>query len=114
MAIKKIKILGTVLELPAKQHCQFSLLSNCKNGPNGLNWQCCLAGSSKRVPGILIFSIAMDADYSMDLISIETHAPQFIGHNTFFLGSVTSLLRIHGHFEPVYLLQVNKNDDEEH
>ena len=23
MAIKKIKILGTVLELPAKQHCQF-------------------------------------------------------------------------------------------
>ena len=25
MAIEKIKILGAVLELPAKQHCQFSL-----------------------------------------------------------------------------------------
>jgi hypothetical protein len=24
MAIEKIKILGAVLELPAKQHCQFS------------------------------------------------------------------------------------------
>ena len=25
MAIEKIQILGAVLELPAKQHCQFSL-----------------------------------------------------------------------------------------
>jgi hypothetical protein len=24
MAIEKIKILGAILELPAKQHCQFS------------------------------------------------------------------------------------------
>ena len=37
-----------------------------KNGPNGLNWQCSLAGSSKRVPKILIFSIAMGADYSFE------------------------------------------------
>jgi hypothetical protein len=60
MAIKKIKILGAVLELPAKQHCQFSPF-----GPifevNGLDWQCYLAGSSKMALRILIFSIAMDA-----------------------------------------------------
>jgi hypothetical protein len=31
------------------------------NGPNGLNWHCCLAGSSKTAPRILIFSIAMGA-----------------------------------------------------
>jgi hypothetical protein len=32
-----------------------------KNGPNGLNWQCSLAASSKTAPMILIFSIAMGA-----------------------------------------------------
>ena len=59
-----------------------------ENGPNGLNWQCCLAGSSKMAPRILIFSIDMGADYSIDLISIETYTPQFIGHNKIILGSV--------------------------
>ena len=48
----------------------------------------CLAGSSKTAPRILIFSIAMGADYSIELISIDTYAPQFIGHNNIFLGSV--------------------------
>jgi hypothetical protein len=28
----------------------------------------------------------MGADYSFELISIETYAPQFIGHNKIFLG----------------------------
>ena len=37
---------------------------------NRLNWQCCLAGSSKTVPRILIFSIAMGANYSWEPISI--------------------------------------------
>ena len=37
--------------------------------------------------------MAMGADYSFELISIETYAPQFIGHNKFFLGSV-SLARL--------------------
>ena len=32
----------------------------------------------------------MGADYSFELISIETYAPQFIGRNKFFLGSVKS------------------------
>jgi hypothetical protein len=57
MAIEKIKILGAVLELPAKQHCQFSPF-----GPifqvNGLDWQCYLAGSFKTATRFLIFSIA--------------------------------------------------------
>ena len=55
---------------------------------NRLNWQCCLAGSSKTADGILIFSIAMGADYSFELISIETYALQFIGRNKFFLDRV--------------------------
>ena len=37
---------------------------------------------------ILVFLIAMGADYSFELISIETYAPQFFGHNKIFLGSV--------------------------
>ena len=58
MTIAKIKILGAILELPAKQHCQFSTF-----GPifevNGLDWQRYLAGCSKTAPRILIFSIAL-------------------------------------------------------
>jgi hypothetical protein len=54
MAIEKIKILGAVLELLAKQHCQFSQ-------------------STKK----MIFSMAMGADYTFELISIKTSAPQF-------------------------------------
>ena len=34
---------------------------------NGLNWQCYLAGSSKTAPRILIFSIAIGADYSYEM-----------------------------------------------
>ena len=74
MAIEKIKILGAVLELPAKQHCQFSPFGSIFE-VNCYNWQCYLGGSSKTAPGILIFSIAMDADYTLELISIKTCAP---------------------------------------
>ena len=35
--------------------------------------------------------MTMGADYSFELISIETYAPQFIGHNEIFLGSVYSI-----------------------
>ena len=80
MAIEKIKILGTVLKLPAKTALPIQPIHQ-GNGPNGLNWQCYLAGSSKTAPRNLIFSMAMGADYSFELISIETYAPQFIGHN---------------------------------
>jgi hypothetical protein len=46
MAIEKIKIMGAVLELPAKKHCQSSSFTS-KSGPNGLNWHHCLTGSYK-------------------------------------------------------------------
>ena len=93
MTIEKIKILGAVLDLSAKQYNQFLPIQpiHLENGPNGLYWQCCLAGSSKTAPRILIFSIVMGADYSIELILIETCVPQFIGHNKIFLGSVTPL-----------------------
>ena len=39
---------------------------------NGLNWQCCLDGSSKTAPRILIFSIAIGAKPSFWLKSIAT------------------------------------------
>ena len=83
MAIEKIKILGGVLELalPIQPIHQ-------ENGPNGLNWQCCLAGSSKTAPRILIFSIVLGAEYSFYVKSIVTYAPQFKWHNKSFLGSV--------------------------
>ena len=51
---KKIKILGAILEISVKQLCQSSPFTS-KIGPNGLNGQCCLAGSSKTAPKILIF-----------------------------------------------------------
>ncbi len=35
-----------------------------------------------------MFSIAMGADYSFELNSIETLAPTFFGHINLFLGSV--------------------------
>jgi hypothetical protein len=35
-----------------------------------VNRPCCLAGSSKTAPRLLIFLIAMGADYSFELISI--------------------------------------------
>ena len=37
--------------------------------------------------------MAMVADYSFELTSIETYAPQFIGYNKIFLGSVSILKR---------------------
>jgi hypothetical protein len=46
---------------------------------NGLDWQCCLAGTSKRAPRILIFSIAMDAKNSFYVKFIATYAPKFFG-----------------------------------
>ena len=55
---------------------------------NGLDWQCCLAGSSKRAPRILIFSFAMDADSTFYVKSIETHVRAFLPLNISAVGSV--------------------------
>ena len=80
MAIEKIKILGAVLELPAKQHCQFSPF-----GPvfevNGLDWQCYLAASSKT---------AIGADYSYEMKNSAIWAPAFFKHNNSFIATVFS------------------------
>ena len=62
-----------------------------------LNWQCCLAGSSKTAPRILIFSMTMGADYSIELIFNETCAPQFNGHNNSFLASVWGIRHMKKH-----------------
>ena len=87
MAIEKIKILGAVLELPAKPHCQFSPFGLFFE-VNGLDWQCCLAGSSKTAPRILIFSTAMGAKPSFYLKFIATYAPAFFGYNNPVLARV--------------------------
>ena len=44
---------------------------------NGLDWQCCIAGSSKTAPRIFIFSIVLGAECLSYLKSIETHARAF-------------------------------------
>ena len=81
MAIEKIKILGAVLELPAKQHCQLSWPIWPNFEVNGLDWQCCLAGSSKTASRIFIFSIVLGAEYLFYVKSIATYAPTFFGYH---------------------------------
>ena len=76
-----MKILGAVLELNNTTNLAHFWV-------NGLDWHYCLADSFKTAPRILIFSIAISADYLFELISIETYAPQFVGHNNLFLGGV--------------------------
>ena len=51
---------------------------------NWPNQQCCLAGSYKTAPSILIFSIAMGADNSFYVKSIATDAPTFFGYVYYF------------------------------
>ena len=48
---------------------------------NGLDWQCCLAGISKRAPRIFIFSIVLGAENLLYVKSIETHARAFLPLN---------------------------------
>ena len=55
---------------------------------NGLDWQCCLAGSSKTAPRIFIFSIVLGAEYLSYVKSIETHARTFLPLNISAVGSV--------------------------
>ena len=62
-----------------------------ENGPNGLNQHCCLAGSSKTAPRILIFSIVLGAEYLFYLESIATYAPAFLGYNISALARVKSI-----------------------
>ena len=86
MAIETIKILGAVLELPAKQYCQFEI--------NGLDWQCCLAGSSKTATRIFILSIVLGAEYLFYVKSIETHARTFLLLNISVVGCVRQIFTL--------------------
>ena len=57
MVVENIKILGAILEpLPIQPIWPIFAV-------NRLNWQCCLAVSSKTAPRILTYAIAMGADY---------------------------------------------------
>ena len=73
------------------QHCQFGQF-----GPilreNGLDWQCCLAGSSKTAPRIFIFLIVKGAEYLPYMKSIETHARAFLPLNISAVGSVINVV----------------------
>ena len=86
MAIETIKIQGAVLELPAKEHNQQPILPIFL--VNGLNWQCCFAGSSIKAPRILIFTIAMGADYSFEVKNIEIWVPAFFMNNISSIATV--------------------------
>ena len=80
-----MKILGVILELPAKQYVLPIQPIYLKIGPN---WQCCVVGSSKTAPRILIFSIVLGAEYSFYLKSIATYAPAFLGYTNSVLARV--------------------------
>ena len=81
MAIEKIKILGAM---------------HLNIGPNWPNWQCCLAGSSKTAPRILIFSIAMDVDNSFYVKFIATYVPTFFWYIISVLARMTCLILLTG------------------
>ena len=72
----------------------FHLKFYLENGPNGLNWHCCLAGSSKTAARILIFSIAMGANYSFEVKNIKIWTPAFFKHNNSFVATVNSDMRM--------------------
>ena len=55
------------------------------------HWQCCLAGSSKTAPRILIFSIAMGADYLFEVKNIEIWVPAFFKHNNLSVATVLTV-----------------------
>ena len=53
-----------------------------------MDWQCCLAGSSKRAPRIFIFSIVLGAEYLSYVKFIASNAPTFFGYIISVLASV--------------------------
>ena len=82
--LKKLKSWATSLtELPIQP-------IYLKIGPNWPNWQCYLAGSSKRAPRIFIFSIVLGAEYLSYVKSIETHSRTFLLLNISAISSVTN------------------------
>ena len=75
MAIERIKILGALLELLAKQHCQSSLFTS-KLGQIGQIGSAVLLVAPKQSPGFH-FSISMGANYSFEVKNIVIWVPKF-------------------------------------
>jgi hypothetical protein len=67
---------------------QLNSTANPAHLPHKVGQMGCLAGSSKTAPRILIFSIAIGADYSFDIKSGFSIAPTFSLHNNFDIASV--------------------------
>ena len=67
-----MKILGAVLELPAKQHCQFGKWAGLA--------MLFSYGSSKTAPRIFIFSIVLGAEYLSCVKLITIYAQTFFGY----------------------------------
>ena len=84
MAIEKIKILRGHVGATTQRALPIQPIFMV----NGLDWQCCLAGSSKTAPRIFIFSIVLSAEYLFYVKSIETHARTFLPLNISAIGSV--------------------------
>jgi hypothetical protein len=72
---EKLKILGAILELPAKRYCQSSPFTSKLGQFRNRQWS--LAGTFQTAPRILIFSIAIGTDCSFYVKTIDTHARAF-------------------------------------
>ena len=71
------------MDLPAKQHCQFSPFCPMYE-INGLDWHCCLAGISKTVLMIFFcYYFAKGADYSYEVNNSKISPPTFFKHDNF-------------------------------
>ena len=75
--IEKMKILGACYQLNSTANPAHLPQNWAYFEVNGLDWQCCLAGSSQRAPRIFIFSIVLGAECLSYLKSIETYARAF-------------------------------------
>ena len=69
--------MGAVLELPAKLHCQFSPFWPFF-AVNGLDWQCCFAGSSKTAPRILFFQLLWVPIFHLSWIPLRPKPANFL------------------------------------
>ena len=100
-----MKILGALLELPAKEHYQSSPFTSKLGQIGQIGRQCCLAGCSKTAPRI--FSITMGAEYLSYVKFIETHVRTFLPLNISAVGSVFILIDDNCCIKVTYLPQVH-------
>ena len=101
----KIKILGAVLELPAKQHCQSSPFTSKLGQIGQIGSTVQLVCSSQMAPRILI---AMGADYSFYMKTIKTHTRAFFKVIIFSIGCMNTqfTLPLTFHITPIYFSSI--------